>query len=213
LTPPTVRHAKRDPNQLGAVPYVAGLKISPYQTIFVAGNHEDFNFLRKHENQTIDPAGKIYYLASGGIIELATKHQPVLIAGYGGIHPLTLNQDKVRRGRGRQYHDLQAAERLMSLDRRVHILLAHDGPAGEELAKTYGQGAGSPIVRTLIEKLQPRYVFFGHYGRPPDPFMIFNTLVVPMNNPRAMAVPKRHSGMGILDTESWNFRFVPSMNA
>ena len=203
----TRKHAKRDSTELGAIPYVTGSKIPTHKTIFVAGNHEDFNFLRKHENQTIDPSGRLYYLASS-VVEVNSEDEHVYVAGYSGIHPQTPNENRAEAGRGFRHHDLEASELLMKHDAKTDILLTHDGPACEELERTHGKGAGSPVVRKLIEKLQPRFAVFGHYGRPPEPFMISNTLVVPMNNSRALTVPKRHGGMGILDTDSWKFSFV-----
>lgn len=68
--------------------------------------------------------------------------------------------------------------------------------------------AGSEVVTRLVQHLQPRYHFFGHYGGPPPPFEMGRTLVVPMERSSAWHVPGRHTGMGVVDTADWSFRFV-----
>lgn len=205
----TRRHAERDPTELGTSDYLQGLKRASHHTIFIAGNHEDFDFLKEHENQTVDPAGQMFYLATGRPIELASGDEVVRVVGFGGTHPITTKRKKLEAGLGRKYHGPDEAAKLLALTAtHFDILLTHDGPAGKELESTHGPAAGSPEVAKVIAALQPRFAFFGHYGNPPAPFTVGKTMVIPMNNSAALSVRHRDGAMGILDTETWHFEFV-----
>lgn len=204
----TLRHAERDPTELGAADYLDGIKSASHKTIFVSGNHEDFDFLRLHQNATIDPAGRIYHLASGGTTLLRTNEETVCVAGFGGIYPRSKRTKKLAEGLGRNYQDEAAFHRLLNIGAGiVDILLCHDGPVCKEMEMSYGPDAGSPLVTQLIKDLTPQFVFFGHYGHPPEPFLMGKSMVVPTNNWSALRVARRDGAMGALDTRRWHFEF------
>lgn len=169
----TRKHAARDPEELGFAPFA---EESPPSTpldprpplVFIPGNHEDFSYLERcdraapahHAMYSVAVDGRILALRSSQILEYAVGADSIRIAGVSGVtgrrrkpgvhDRVHLNEDEVRalarRGRG-----------------RVQILLTHEAPAG--LDDRMRHGAGSPLLRLLVEKLQPALAFFGHHGR------------------------------------------------
>lgn len=204
----TRKHARKDPRELGCKSYILGKKEASHLTIFVRGNHEDFDFLASHENSFIDPFRKLYYLASGNIFFLESEDHKITVSGLGGIFYKGDNPEKKKRNLGRKYFSDEECERLLSLKpQKIDILLFHEAPRGYGLENNPNTGADE--VTLIIEHLQPRFAFFGHYSHPPQPFYIGRTLCIGMNNPQAKRLPGRDGGMGILNTRNWKFEFVP----
>lgn len=206
----TRSHGNKDETNYLAAKYVAGEFEMSHKVYFCRGNHEDPAPLRKQMNQAVDPKGKLVYWAGGSIHQLVDGGTRVRILTVGGIHPSSwtdpFTDPKGRRTAPERYFD---SEELRAVD-AVHsdaadILLTHGGPVG--LAHAHKPDAGSPFLLQLIERIQPRFHFFGHYGSPPSPVRVGRTWMVPLNRPTAVRVPLRDGGMGILDTQTWKFEF------
>lgn len=198
----TLSHAKRDPTELGAKDYITGDKRASHLTVFVRGNHEDFDFLYQFsESGFVDPYKSIYHLSSFRVFQLDFQDGRLVVAGLGGVSP---------RGEwelGRRYFSDFECDALLNLPSgSADILLTHDAPKGHGLRHRTGTGAVE--ISLIIEHLQPRLAFFGHYGYPPAPFRIGATLCVGMNNPDFLQLPRRDGSMGIVDTKSWSFEFM-----
>ena len=205
----TIRWMERDPTERAFADYIAGRERATIPTVFVAGNHEDFDFLAQHRNQPLDPFGMITFLDSGSTFKFQKSVETVRIAGLGGTHPQRVKPQNRARHLGRKYFLPEAVERLMALRAAaVDILLTHEAPAGKGLLNQPETGAEE--ITQLIQHLQPRYAFWGHYGHPPPPFYIGRTLCVCMNQPNSVHVPRRDGGMGIVDTRNWSFVLVSS---
>jgi len=191
----TARWVERDPTERACADYIAGRERAPIPTVFVAGNHEDFDFLAQHRHQPIDPFGMITFLDSGSTFKFQKGVETVRIAGLGGTHPQRVKPQNRARHLGRKYFSPEAVKRLMALGvAAVDILLTHEAPVGKGLLNdgtsrwgVFGAPLavhdGRPIVRRLrrandvpspetgaeeitqlIQHLQPRYAFWGHYG-------------------------------------------------
>lgn len=203
----TVRHYLRDPTELCGVLYANGLLKPTHPTYFVRGNHEDFDHLLARKGEAVDPAGLMVHVWADRPVTLGEGETSCRIGGLGGIDGARASEKRRRARAGREYFD---PEEIEALERRsprsLDILLTHDGPLGRSLVDK--PGAGSEVITRLVQHLQPRYHFFGHYGRPPPPFQIGRTLVVPMEQEGVWQVPGRHTGMGVVDTAGWSFRFV-----
>lgn len=204
----TFRHFLQDPTELGGLLYLHGILEATHPTYFVRGNHEDFDHLLEHKSEAVDPAGKLVHLWATDPIELEGGDGTTCrIAGLGGIDGSIASKKRQRERAGRQYfhqEELDALTQARSGD--VDILLTHDGPQGRCLKRD--PDAGSETIREVIEHLQPRFAFFGHYGDPPGPFTLGDTSVIPTEGAGPWSVPGRHAAMGILDTSNWSFRYV-----
>jgi len=199
----TTRYVRNDPTELGCADYIVGKKEASHLTLFVRGNHEDFNFLMGAGNTHIDPSGSIRHLSSGEVFVIEKGKEIVKVSGLGGI----LNREGSAKENGKKYFTDKECDHLLRLEKgSVDILLFHEAPKG------YGarglSDTGADEVTLLIEHLQPHLAFYGHYGYPPEPFHIEKTLCVGMNNPDALRLPNRDGAMGIIDTGNWVFEFV-----
>jgi Calcineurin-like phosphoesterase. len=226
----TWKRAKEDPTELGAADYVSGKKRATHPTWFVRGNHEDFDFLMRRRNRCIDPYGMIHHVYVGPVT-VSSGGERCVVAGLGGVEDedrfkLSAESRRVNRGGmegwGRRIGELHrySAYRWKYITHRelddlsklvegeVDVLLTHEGPAG------YFQDAdsrGSLIVRRVVERLQPRYHFFGHHGGrfgADYEFWVGRTRSILLNERGVHHLPRRDGGMGILDTANWSFRFV-----
>ena len=200
----TARHAEKDPSELGCADYIVGQKRASHLTLFVRGNHEDFDFLFGAGRTHIDPYGMIRHLRSGEVFVIEEGKERVYVSGLGGI---ICRRSGFWIDRPRKYFTDEECYCLLNLEPdSVDILLFHEAPKGYGLINRPDTGADE--VTLIIEYLQPRFAFYGHYGYPPEPFYIGRTLCVGMNNPNALRLPRRDGAMGILDTSTWTFEFV-----
>jgi Icc-related predicted phosphoesterase len=199
------RYAKDD-SELAAADYLTGRRIAPIETWFIHGNHENFSLLAEREGEAVDPKGRIIFLAPGSIREYHKGKDTLRVAALGGMeyrfgkHPLPTNE------RIQKYLHKQSLERLLNDKSKVDVLLLHDAPLNKGLRNKFP--TGSKRITELIEATEPRFVFFGHYDDPPEPFYLGSTLCAGMNYRNAKRIPNRDGAMGILQTKSWEFRFV-----
>jgi len=167
----TARYAKKDPSELGCADYIVGKKKASHLTLFVRGNHEDFDFLFGAGNTYIDPYGMIRHLRSGEVFTIEEGKERVHVSGLGGI----AWGSRGFKGDCRKYFTNEEYECLLAMKQgSVDILLFHDAPEGYGLAGVPNTGAAE--VTSIIEHLQPCFAFYGHYGNPPEPFYIGKTL-------------------------------------
>ena len=183
-----------------------GIKKCAKPTVFVRGNHEDHKYLQQYRNGgTVDPYGALHYLTGRRPIAMALGESTVRIAGIGGI-ALSPGRDSARRSPDAG-HVSSEIDALMALETgSVDILLTHDAPMDHGLRS--GGDCGSQVITMIIQHLQPRYVFFGHYHDPPEPFAIGKTTCIGMTNRNGWRLPGRDGAMGILNPSDWSFRFV-----
>jgi hypothetical protein len=225
----TWKRAKEDTTELGAADYVLGKKKASHPTWFVRGNHEDFDFLMRRRNVCIDPYNMIHHVFVGPV-KISSGGERCVVAGLGDVEDeyrfrMSAGGRRANIGGGEQrigephrhspyrwkyisQRELDALSELV--EGEADVLLTHDGPTG------YFQDAenrGSPIVRRVVERLQPRYHFFGHHGGrfgPNYDFRIGRTRSILLNERGVHHLPRRDGGMGILDTADWSFRYVLS---
>lgn len=144
--------------------YLSGEKIAPTPTIFIKGNHEDFDFLEGKENTFI--AENLYYLGNGSIVE----RNGVRIGGIGGNRSGSDKYFSAEKLHGwRRRHFTQADIERLHASAEQHggldILLTHDSVFRTD-APGKREAVGSPEITKCIEDLQPAYAFSGHYHAP-----------------------------------------------
>jgi Icc-related predicted phosphoesterase len=154
-------------------------------------------------NTYIDPYRMIRHLRSGEVVTIEQGKERVHVRGLGGI---AWGSRGLKSDCRKYFTDEECLCLLDMKPGSVDILLFHDTPEGYGLANVPNSGAAG--VTLIIEHLQPRFAFYGHYGNPPEPLYINRTLCVGMNNSRALRLPRRKGAMGIVDTRTWTFEFV-----
>lgn len=179
----------------------------------VSGNHEDHAWLAERHRAAggatavaIDDFGIFEHVADAVAIEIGG----VRLGFLGRIDAPGFAYD----------FDRPALEVMIDLEPgSIDVLVTHDGPYG--LSTNWGgKVQGSRALTRLLEHLQPRLHVSGHYHHVNGPrtygtttsFALANLVdakskryrVEPVN-PRQRVSP---GSIGVLDTESWEFRYV-----
>ena len=209
----TKKHFAKDESELASAVYLSGEQIAPIKTWFIHGNHENFSLLCQKEGRAVDPGGRIIFLATGSVREFRKGKEVLRVAALGGMeyrfgkYPIPSNE------RVQKYLHPPSLERLRKStghltveSSQVDVLLLHDAPLNKGLRKKFP--TGSKRLTGLIEAMQPRFAFYGHYDDPPEPFYLGPTFCAGTNFAGARRVPNRDGAMGILRTDPWQFQFV-----
>lgn len=177
----TRRHAERDSDELDFHNYChrsrSGQRFLGHpqapQTLFIRGNHEDFDYLGSFSSPTtIDPWDRMTYIPDGHIVDFQPEwddEAPILrVAGFGGVHPKNATRGRGHRQRqayrkakaqyasNPKYFCLEHAETAFSGE-SVDVLMTHAGPYSNTLPR------GSEALEALATRIRPRFHFFGHH--------------------------------------------------
>jgi len=161
---------------LGDFPaYYRGKKQFPADVLFVGGNHEAYNWLE--EMPAGGPVGpQCRYLGRAAVVE----RLGLRIGGLSGIYSATAFSsgrawvdyddprviENRRRKKQSTYYERAEVEQLASSG-PVDVLVTHEWPEGLASLADPGTisgrpGAGSSVLRDLVERLKPRWLFCGH---------------------------------------------------
>jgi Calcineurin-like phosphoesterase len=166
----TIKHAQNDPTELGFLndflhpqPEVAViLGRTTCNLIFVRGNHEDQLWLDTLEQQAdapifpVDAYQRLYCLKTGIPYAFSRGEETLTVLGIGRIGlPDGADTPKPKHI---QPHEL---DRLYSLEQPPDVLLTHDSAK-----HVIFPGSGMDEIRLILDRYQPGYHFFGHYGGP-----------------------------------------------
>ncbi len=169
----TIRHARSDSTELGflthfvsAQPEVeAVLARLTCNMLFVRGNHEDHAWLDMLERETdaptfpVDAYQRIYCLKTGVPYAFSpgAGAESITILGIGRIAQPPTSDPKPK------HIQPDELERLYQLGTQVapDVLLTHDSAKDAIFA-----GSGMDEIRLLLDRYQPSYHLFGHYGGP-----------------------------------------------
>jgi Icc-related predicted phosphoesterase len=167
----TIKHARSDPTELGFLhdflhtqPEVAAiLDRTTCNMLFVRGNHEDHLWLDTLEQRAdaptfpVDAYQRIYCLKTGIPYTFERAAETLTLLGIGRIAPpIGADEHKPK------YIQPYELERLSQLEPCApDILLTHDSARDAIFA-----GSGMDEIRLILDRCQPRYHFFGHYGGP-----------------------------------------------
>ncbi len=167
----TLRYAQREPTELGfmqdfrkrddASPVAATFAALDCPFVFVRGNHEDQDYLDRLERAAsgptfaVDAYGRLLCLKTGEPLVVTGRDGSSLsVLGIGRIGPTSERQRVIK-----DTH-IQPAEtaKLGRVKGHTDVLLTHDAPPRGEM--------GIPAMRAVLDRMQPRYHFYGHIGGP-----------------------------------------------
>jgi hypothetical protein len=167
----TMRHAQRDPTELGFLahflrqqPEVASvLAQTSCNLVFVRGNHEDHLWLDALEQRAANPIfpvdayQRLYCLKTGVPYTFSQGTETLTVLGIGRIaQPEGADAPRSR------HIQPDEVERLYNLEAaQPDVLLTHDSARDVIFA-----GSGLDEIRLILDRYQPGYHFFGHYGGP-----------------------------------------------
>ena len=178
----TRKYAERDPTELGFMehfrsynPDVATvLAGTTCPMIFVRGNHEDHTWLDELEQQhkgatfPIDAYKRVYNLKTGLPWIFQKGREQITVLGIGRIGPSDEEEDRQHA----RYIQRYESERISSLEKTpIDVLLTHHSRTnfvilerGVKIKASTGMGE----IESILDRDQPAYHFFGHYGGPPQ---------------------------------------------
>ncbi|QEL14423.1 metallophosphoesterase [Limnoglobus roseus] len=164
----TIRHAKDDPLELGALDIVAindladsilDDPVAPPGLWFTAGNHEDFEELErlalasgKQPDFVVDAYCRVRGIKDGAVATVASCR----VGAVWGVDRQGRNARRKLPDRG--FIQSRAIDRLLVAG-RLDVLLTHDAPLGAKREEY-----GSELLSNLIQLAQPQFAFFGHYS-------------------------------------------------
>lgn len=138
---------------------------APRPTVFIAGNHEDFEFLHALRGDEVLPG--LRYLRSGDVTVLDGD---VRVGGIGGCYGPSDYERPTRtlEGGARRHYTREQAEGV-TRHGRIDVLLLHDAPAGTRFTKRLPSGAFQSYVSAgaglgdAVARTRPKACFFGHH--------------------------------------------------
>ncbi len=132
----------------------------PRPTVFIKGNHEDFEWLEAQNSREILPG--LTWLRNGETIDLEAEGVRLRVGGIGGCYGPRDFETPSRKlvGKGRSHYTKDECERLRACD----ILLLHDAPLGIEIVqqqRRYVSDADG--LAEVVTRTRPGICFVGHH--------------------------------------------------
>jgi len=165
--------ATRNHDGAGDFPaWYAEQRAVPRPTLFIKGNHEDFGWLfRRQEEGRREVLPGLTYLPNGEMVVIEAAGGRCRVGGIGGCHGPSsyARSDRGRRPPLPRHFTREEVERLAAQE-QLDILLLHDAPAGVEFAWRRKDGS---VWRRVVSEAQglvdaiaatrPIVCCFGHH--------------------------------------------------
>lgn len=134
---------------------------APNNTVFVAGPHEDHDWLntRKTKNN-LEVLKNISWLMNGYTCSIGTIDASVKVLGFGKTYSPNFFTGSPGYIAGNKYYTAQDVQRACSAG-PVDILLSHEGIQGNNYG---GRKCQSPGVKEIMYATRPKLVVHGHYN-------------------------------------------------
>lgn len=178
----TRRYAERDPTELGFMEHFcqndpevsAILAETTCPLIFVRGNHEDHDWLDGLEQQSMDAIfpvdiyQRVYNLKTGLPWTFQKKNESITVLGIGRINPPAGEVDPHH---GKYIQPYESERVKQSKDTSIDVLLTHHSRTDFVILDRgvkIKASTGMPEIEYVLDRYQPAYHFFGHYGGPPQ---------------------------------------------
>lgn len=151
-------------------------RLAPIPTYAILGNHDDAKLFYEYAGRDIIPS--LHLLAQGEVASIVLGGNTVRVGALGGNYsPRYFNVKPAELPTGKLKHYTESHIARLVEFAPFDILLVHEAPTG--FVTRDGADLGRPEVRDLIERTQPRFVFFGHHHHHVEG-MIGNTVVIGM---------------------------------
>jgi hypothetical protein len=141
---------------------------APRPTVFIPGNHEDFEFLTPYTQPTALLPG-LTYLPNGSSTTVEANGERLRVGGVGGCFgPETYRRPAAKlHARERRHYCREHIDALIrrSTHGRLDVLMTHDAPTGVRLPRHNGGALVSPAegLADLVKATRPRVCLFGHH--------------------------------------------------
>jgi len=144
--------------------WLAGDREVPRKTIFIKGNHGDFDWLdSQHESEVVP---ELFYLRNRTAMSIGHGPNPIRVGGLGGCYgPSDYERHSgTLQGREKRHYTRDEIANLRNTG-PIDVLLLHDAPSGVHFSggrnrKWTSDAAG---LDQLVASVKPRVCFFGHH--------------------------------------------------
>jgi Icc-related predicted phosphoesterase len=138
----------------------------PIPTLFVKGNHEDFDFLYERKRQKKGLLPGLRCLPNGEVWRWGPAWEKIRVAGVGGCYGFNdyVMKSEELTGRMRRHFTFEEVRRLRVLcEGQIDVLLLHDAPEAMDFGYAYPHRAEG--LDDLIRATKPKVVFCGHHHK------------------------------------------------
>jgi predicted phosphodiesterase len=136
----------------------------PRKTVFIKGNHEDFDWLDSQHDSELLPG--LFYLRNGAAMNIGCGPNPLRIGGLGGCYGPSdyERQSGALRGREKRHYTRDEIARLRNAG-PIDVLLLHAAPTGVKLRDGRNREWTSDAagLDQLVASVKPQVCFFGHH--------------------------------------------------
>lgn len=137
----------------------------PRRTVFIKGNHEDFEWLEERRGKA-ELLPSLRWLPNGRLMELENGRERLRLGGLGGCYGPRDYAKSARALRGKELaHYVREEIEGLSASPLLDVLLMHDAPKGiafqspgHRKYESVAEGLGE-----LVTRLRPTVCFFGHH--------------------------------------------------
>lgn len=164
--PDKVDKATRKHGDVGDFPsWLASKRAAPKKTVFIKGNHEDFDWLDSRVSNEILP--NLFYLKNGTTMKLETRDETITVGGVGGCFSPSDFERNPKSFRGKEKRHYARVE-INALSRRndIDVIITHDAPTGvtfDKHRRGFNWTSDALGLDELIASTHPRVCFFGHH--------------------------------------------------
>jgi hypothetical protein len=146
--------------------WLAASRRAPRRTVFIKGNHEDFEWLDAQKDAEVLPG--LIHLRNGCKIDLdGARRERVCVGGVGGCYGPSdyARRSSTLQGYAKRHYTHDEVDRLAATQ-CLDIVLTHDAPAGVRF-ESHRRGGGyvsqAAGLDGLLARSRPRVCFFGHH--------------------------------------------------
>lgn len=167
--PDKVDAATRKRNQVGDFPaWLEQGRNMPRALYFIAGNHEDFDYLQGRRRDELLPG--LHFIPWGSVVEIPTSQGPLRVGGVGGCYSPSSFELANLHGKRRKHYSKAYLDQLEhiagELDRPLDVLMFHDAPQGTMVDLAWNDTLRTSPAQGLdetIAALQPAICLTGHW--------------------------------------------------
>ena len=133
--------------------YMAGVKKFPWPVYFCHGNHEDFSILKKYTHFH-EIVRNLFYMPSGST-QVAAGTTITFVGG--NYSPSRWENGPTAALKSVKYLYPKDICKALTNSEKSTILIVHESPFN-----VGGREVGCPVIRDLVERMQPEFCFNGH---------------------------------------------------
>lgn len=150
----------------------ADRRAAPRRTLFIKGNHEDFDWLESRRQSGLSEVlPNLFWLPNGHATDIEADGERIRVGGIGGCHgPSNYERTSASLAGSARRHFTRDETEMLAATPDVDVVLLHNAPAGVEFTWRRPDGSVRRVYASEAEGLsealratRPAVCFFGHH--------------------------------------------------